>query len=128
MKLYTGRLGIALLGIFFGIFTDALMAADAATASVGGSSAMGQGLLLVAFAVIFYFLIMRPQSKRAKDHQQLISGIQKGDEVITTGGILGKITRVGDNFFIIAIAEGVEVPIQKQAIATSVPKGTLKSI
>jgi len=93
-----------------------------------GSSAMAQGLLLLAFAVIFYFLILRPQSKRAKEHQQLLTSLQKGDEVITNGGILGKITRITDHFFMIMISEGVEVPVQRQAIAASVPKGTMKSL
>lgn len=107
---------------------DSGSSASAGTSGGTGSSAMAQGLLLVAFAVIFYFLILRPQNKRAKEHQQLVTGLQKGDEVITTGGLLGRITRVADNFFIVAIAENVEVPVQKQAIATTVPKGTLKSI
>jgi len=93
-----------------------------------GSGTLMQMLLLAAFALIFYFVIIRPQSKRAKEHQQLVTALQKGDEVITTGGILGKITRVTDNFFMMIIAEGVEVPVQKNAIAASVPKGTLKSI
>ena len=93
-----------------------------------GSSAMAQGLLLLAFAVIFYFLILRPQSKRAKEHQQLVTNLQKGDEVITTGGLLGKITRVTDHFFVIMLSEGVEVPVQRQAITACVPKGTIKSL
>jgi preprotein translocase subunit YajC len=96
--------------------------------SAMGSSALAQGLLLLAFAIIFYFLVLRPQSKRTKEHQQLVTSLQKGDEVITTGGLLGQITRVTDYFFVVMISEGVEVLVQRQAIATSVPKGTIKSL
>lgn len=108
--------------------TGAANGAGTAAAAATGGAAYSQILLLVAFGLIFYFIIMRPQSKRAKEHRQLISNLQKGDEVITSGGILGKVTKVTDNFLIIAIAEGVEVPIQRQAIAMNVPKGTLKSL
>jgi len=93
-----------------------------------GSGATAQILLVAAAFVFIYFVVIRPQNKRAKDHQQLVTSLQKGDEVITSGGILGKISRVTDNFLIVSIAEGVEVPIQKQAIATAVPKGTLKTV
>lgn len=123
MKRLVGLFGMALLG-----FGSSVFAENAAPEAMMGSSAMAQGLLLAAFAVIFYFLILRPQNKRAKDHQQLVLGLQKDDEVITTGGLLGKIVRVSDNFLVISIADGVEVLIQRQAIATSVPKGTAKSI
>ncbi len=111
------------------LFCASPILADApAAASAMGSNAMTQGLLLAGFFLIFYFMFIRPQNKRAKEHQQLVTNLQKGDEVITTGGLLGKITKVNDNFFVLMIAEGVEVPVQRQAIATSVPKGTLKSI
>jgi preprotein translocase subunit YajC len=105
-----------------------LVFADIPGSGLMSSSAWSQGLMFVAFAAVFYFLILRPQSKRAKEHQQLVMGLQKGDEVITSGGLLGKITRITDNFLVIMIAEGVEVPVQRQAITTSVPKGTMKSI
>lgn len=107
-------------------FADAATGSAAANAGSGG--AMTQGVMLAAFAVIFYFLFIRPQSKRAKEHQQLVTGLQKGDEVVTTGGLLGKITQLSDNFFVMMIAEGVEVPVQRNAIAMSVPKGTIKSL
>ncbi len=93
-----------------------------------GSGALAQGLMLAGFVAIFYFLILRPQNKRAKEHRDLITNLAKGDEVITTGGILGKIHRITDNFFVIMVAEGIEVAVQKQAIASVLPKGTLKSI
>ena len=104
-------------------------AAAASTGTLAGSGgAMTQGIMLAAFAVIFYLLFIRPQSKRAKEHQQLVTGLQKGDEVVTTGGLLGKITKLSDNFFVMMIAEGIEVPVQRSAIAMSVPKGTIKSL
>ena len=118
-------------------FSALAEAADAGAAGAGstagaaaatGAGAYSQILLLVAFGLIFYFIIMRPQSKRAKEHRQLVTNLQKGDEVITSGGILGKVTNVTDNFLILMIADGVEVPVQKQAIAMTVPKGTLKSL
>jgi preprotein translocase subunit YajC len=102
--------------------------ADPAGASPMGSGAMSQILLLVAFMAIFYFMILRPQSKRAKDHQQLVGGLQKGDEIITTGGLLGRIKEVNDNFFVVVLSEGIEVFVQRQAVTTSVPKGTMKSL
>ncbi len=112
----------------FGWLTLLISPAVFADAEGAASNPMTSGIMLAVFAVIFYFLFIRPQSKRAKEHQQLVTGLQKGDEIITTGGLLGKITRVTDSFLIMMIAEGVEVPIQRQAVAASVPKGTLKSI
>lgn len=112
-------------------FADAAPAAAASASGqpeAMGSNAMAQIMMLVAFGAIFYFLIWRPQNKRAKDHRNLVSGLQKGDEVLTSGGILGKVMKVTDDFMLISIAEGVEVVIQKQAVAAVMPKGTIKSI
>lgn len=116
-----------LIGLLFGseAFAEGIAPIGGGTM---GTNAMAQGLLLTGFGLIFYFFLIRPQSKRAKEHQRLLSGLQKEDEVITTGGMLGKITAIKENFFVVKIAEGVEVPVQKQAIATSVPKGTLNKI
>ena len=80
------------------------------------------------FALIFYFLIWRPQSKRAKEHKDLMSSLNKGDEVMTNGGILGKLTKVDDNYIVLQIADNVEIKLQKSAITAVLPKGTLKSI
>jgi len=116
--------------LVFGILLTSQAFAEGAAPNDAKSmdSGMAQILLLAAFALIFYFIIIRPQGKRAKEHQQLVSGVEKGDEIITTGGILGKITRVTDSFFIVKVAEGVEISIQKQAVATIVPKETLKTV
>jgi len=81
----------------------------------------------VVFVVIFYFLLIRPQQKKAKEHQALISKISTGDEVVTTGGILGKVTEVGDSFVTIEVADGVQIKVQKFQVGSLMPKGTLKS-
>jgi preprotein translocase subunit YajC len=83
--------------------------------------------LIILFAV-FYFLLIRPQLKQAKQHKQLVSELGKGDEVATTGGLLGKIKEVGDNFITVEIAKDTEVKIQKNAVSMVLPKGTLKTL
>jgi preprotein translocase subunit YajC len=85
------------------------------------------GLIMAAFIALFYFMLIRPQSKRAKEHQALISKLATGDEVVTTGGLLGKIAEVGDTFLTLEVADGVRVKVQKVQIAQLMPKGTLKS-
>ena len=83
---------------------------------------------LVLLFVLLYFLMIRPQMKRAKEHKVMTEALQKGDEVITGGGVLGKITRVGGNYVALEVAENVEIQVQKAAIQTLLPKGTIKSI
>jgi preprotein translocase subunit YajC len=86
------------------------------------------GLLpLILMFVLLYFLLMRPQMKRAKEHRQMVAGLQKGDEVVTSGGTLGKVTNVGDSYVKVEIAPSVEITVQKPAIQTLLPKGTIKS-
>ncbi|OJV86939.1 MAG: preprotein translocase subunit YajC [Gammaproteobacteria bacterium 39-13] len=99
-----------------------------ADAGAQGPGVISNIVMVAGFLFIFYFMLIRPQSKRAKEHQNLISGIAKDDEVITSGGLLGKVLRVTDQFIVIAIAEGIEVKVQKQAISASIPKGTMKNI
>ena len=77
--------------------------------------------------LIFYFILIRPQSKRAKEHRELVAGISKGDEVITNGGVLGKITDVSEQYVTLEVADNVEMKIQKSAVATVLPKGSLKA-
>jgi preprotein translocase subunit YajC len=85
-------------------------------------------LMLVGFVVIFYLMIWRPQSKRAKEHKNLLAGLQKGDEVVTGGGMTGKVTKVADDFVVLEVADNVELKFQKAAIVATLPKGTLKAI
>ena len=83
-------------------------------------------LMLVGFVVIFYFLLWRPQQKRQKEHKNLIENLSKGDEVATGGGLMGRITKVGDDAVSLEIHEGVVVQIQKSSVVLLLPKGTLK--
>jgi preprotein translocase subunit YajC len=83
---------------------------------------------LAGFLVIFYLMIWRPQAKRAKEHRNLVGGLQKGDEVVTSGGIAGKVTKVTDDFLVIEASDTVELKIQKSAVIAALPKGTLKAI
>ncbi|MEZ5492598.1 MAG: preprotein translocase subunit YajC [Gammaproteobacteria bacterium] len=78
--------------------------------------------------LLFYFILWRPQSKRAKEHRDLISSISKGDEVMTSGGILGKVTVVNEDYISVAVAEGVELKVQKSSVAAALPKGTIAGI
>ncbi len=84
-------------------------------------------ILLALMFVAFYFLLIRPQAKRAKEHKAMIAALAKGDEVVTAGGALGRITHVGENFVSVEIAEGVEIKVQRHAIQSVLPKGTIKS-
>lgn len=104
--------------------------ASAAAQSAGGaaqSNALMQMLPLVIMVVVFYFLLIRPQSKRAKEHRALIAALEAGNEVVTNGGILGKVTEVGEQFVTVEIADGVHVKVQRHTISQVLPKGTLKS-
>tara|TARA_R110000772_G_scaffold136584_9_gene245390 strand:- start:1420 stop:1764 length:345 start_codon:yes stop_codon:yes gene_type:complete len=85
-------------------------------------------IFLGGFILIFYFMLIRPQSKRAKEHKALISGIGKGDEVITAGGILGKVTKVDEQYVSVAVTDNVELKMQKSSVSAVLPKGTIKSI
>src|SRR5215813_6073831 len=84
-------------------------------------------ILMGLFFAIFYFMLIRPQSKRAKEHRAMLSALAVGDEVVTGGGILGKVTEVGDNFVTVEVADGVRVKVQKGQVAALMPKGTFKS-
>jgi preprotein translocase subunit YajC len=85
-------------------------------------------ILFGGMIVLFYLILWRPQSKRAKEHKNLISGISKGDEVMTSGGLLGKVVRVDEDYLALEVAEGVELKMQKSSIAAALPKGTIKQI
>jgi len=102
---------------------------DAMAQVAGGSAGPGMGDLLffVGIIVLFYFMLIRPQMKRQKEHKKMVAEMAKGDEVITNGGLLGKVTKVGDDFIHLSVAEGVELKVQVQQVAAVVPKGTFKS-
>jgi preprotein translocase subunit YajC len=84
-------------------------------------------LPLVLLFVLLYFLMIRPQAKKQKEHKTMLEALQKGDEVVAGGGVLGKVLHVGDQFVTIEISSGTEVLVQKPAVQTVLPKGTLKS-
>lgn len=107
-----------------------LLISSAYAQSSGGSATggfSGQIIILVVFVAVFYFLVIRPQQRRMKDQQSMISRLASGDEVVTSGGMLGRITEVGDNFITLEIADGVRVKVQKAQVTQLMPKGTLKS-
>ncbi len=95
-----------------------------------GAAPAGGGLMplimMAVFVVIFYFLLIRPQQKKAKEHQAMLGKLAAGDEVVTAGGILGRIVEVGDSFVTLEIAENVRIKVQRFQVTSLVPKGTLK--
>ncbi len=101
--------------------------ADGAAAAAGPSM-VGQLVMLGGFVLIFWLLIWRPQSKRTKEHKNLLSALTKGDEVVTTGGILGKVISVTDEFVRLQVADNMELNFQKASVAATLPKGTIKAI
>ncbi|WP_018231425.1 preprotein translocase subunit YajC [Thioalkalivibrio thiocyanodenitrificans] len=104
--------------------------ADAAAQSGQGQGGLGIDFLIMiaVFFAIMYFLIIRPQTRRAKEHKALVEGLSKGDEVVTAGGLLGRVTELDENFIRVELAEGVQVTVQRQAVTAVMPKGTLKGI
>ena len=100
------------------------MGSSAANAGGGGLEMI---LMMAVFFAIMYFMIIRPQQKRAKEHKAMLEALNKGDEVVTNGGILGKVASLTENFVELSVADNVTVKVQKQAIASVMPKGTLKS-
>ena len=83
---------------------------------------------IILMFVVLYFMMIRPQMKKAKEHKAMIDALAKGDEVVTSGGIAGKITQVGDSYVGIEVAENVQIQVQRPAVAMVLPKGTLKSL
>jgi len=104
------------------LISDAM--AEGSAGPAGGGSEMF--IMIGIFFAIMYFMIIRPQQKRAKEHQSLIGSLSKGDEVETTGGMLGKIAKVGDNSLQVEISDGVVIKLQKNSISKVLPKGSLK--
>jgi len=101
--------------------------AYAQSAGAPGGAGISQIVILVVFVGIFYFMLIRPQQKRLKDQQAMLAKLTAGDEVVTSGGILGRITDVGDTFITLEVADGVRIRVQRGQISQLMPKGTLKS-
>ncbi|WP_133131174.1 preprotein translocase subunit YajC [Legionella yabuuchiae] len=103
-----------------------------AMAAQAGQPAQADGtfslIMIAAIFVLFYFMLIRPQNKRAKEHRELISNLKKGDEIITSGGVLAKVTALEEQYIKANIAEGIEINIQRTAVSAVLPKGTLKSL
>jgi preprotein translocase subunit YajC len=105
-------------------FIAEAVAAEAPSQGAGGFDI----LIIVAFALIFYFIVWRPQSKRTKQHRELVASLSKGDEVVTSGGLIGKVLKVEDDFLLFEAADKIELKLQKSAVSAVLPKGTIKSI
>jgi preprotein translocase subunit YajC len=99
-----------------------------AQAPAGGGAGFESILLIVAMFAVLYFLMIRPQMKRAKEHRLMVDALQKGDEVITAGGVLGRINKITEGYITVEIAKDVEVQVQRSAVQTVLPKGTIKNI
>ncbi|MCW9023974.1 MAG: preprotein translocase subunit YajC [Gammaproteobacteria bacterium] len=104
--------------------SDAL--AEGAPAAQQGGDPMSSLIFFGGMILIFYFLLIRPQQKRAKEHRNLVAALGKGDEVVTNGGLLGKVTEVGEEYLTVDLGSDNQVKVQKQAIATVLPKGSIK--
>lgn len=105
---------------------DFLIASAYAQDGTSQGGLMGFLPLILIFAV-FYFMLIRPQMKRAKEHRKMVSELSKGDEIVTNGGLLGKITELSDSFVTIEVADNVKIKLQRHAVATVMPKGTINS-
>lgn len=109
---------------------DALLSlfiSDAWAQDGGTASQLGAFLPLIIIFVLFYFLLIRPQNKRQKDHRQMVDALSAGDEIVTGGGVLAKVSEVGEQFVTVEIANNVSIKVQKHTIASVMPKGTIKS-
>jgi preprotein translocase subunit YajC len=110
------------------VFISSAYAQTAPAAATGGDmqSSFMSLLPLVLMFVVLYFVMIRPQMKRQKEHRTMVEALAKGDEVATAGGLIGKVTKLGDTFLAVEIAPGVEVQVQRSAVTQVLPKGSLK--
>ena len=100
-----------------------------AQAALGGGDSGFMGLLpIVLMFVLLYFLMIRPQMKRAKEQKQMVEALQKGDEVVTAGGVVGRISEMGDAYLTLEVAPNTAITVQRTAVQTLLPKGTMKSL
>jgi preprotein translocase subunit YajC len=112
----------------FPVFISSAYAQTAPAAAAGGDmqSSLMSMLPLVLMFVVLYFVMIRPQMKKQKEHKAMIDAIAKGDEVVTAGGVLGKVSKIGDSYVGLEVASGVEVQIQRSAVVQVLPKGSIK--
>jgi len=108
------------------VFISNAYAQAAPAAAASGSSQLMSMLPLVLMFVVLYFIMIRPQMKRQKEHKAMIEAITKGDEVVAAGGLLGKVAKLGDNYLSLEVANGVEIQVQRSAVVQVLPKGTIK--
>jgi preprotein translocase subunit YajC len=109
------------------VFISEAYAQTAPAASGGGAESSLMSLLpLVLMFVVLYFIMIRPQMKRQKEHKALIEALAKGDEVVTAGGMLGKVAKLGESYIHVEVSNGVEIQVQRSAVVQVLPKGTLK--
>lgn len=109
----------------FGNTTMDLFISPAFAQDAGGGDPLGMFLPMIIIFVAFYFLLIRPQQKRAKAHTELVKALATGDEVLTAGGVLGKVTAVSEHYATLEIADNVEIKVQKTTVSAVVPKGTI---
>jgi preprotein translocase subunit YajC len=107
---------------------DFILSPAYAQAAPAAPNPLFQFAPLIILIVIFYFMLIRPQMKRTKEHRQMLAALAKGDEAVTSGGIAGKVTNIGENYIALEVTDGVSIKIQKSAITSVLPKGTLKSL
>ena len=110
------------------LFISDAFAAAADSAQVPHADGSFSLVMIAVIFVLFYFMLIRPQNKRAKEHRELIGQVKMGDEVVTLGGMLAKVVAVDDQYIKVSVAEGVDIRIQRTAISSVLPKGTLKAL
>ncbi len=108
--------------------TDAIAQTTGATGAAGIMGNLTSFLPIILMFVVLYFLMIRPQMKRQKEQKSMMDALGKGDEVVTSGGLLGRVVKVNDAYVTVEVSEGNEVVVQKSAITTLLPKGTLKGL
>ena len=108
------------------MFISSAFAQTAPAAATGGTDTLFSLLPLVLMFVVLYFIMIRPQMKKQKEHKAMIEAIAKGDEVVIAGGLLGKVAKLGDNYIHVEVANGVELQVQRGAVVQVLPKGTFK--
>lgn len=106
-------------------FISSAMAQDAGAT---GGNPMTSLFFIVILFVVFYFMLIRPQQKRSKQHQAMVSALNSGDEVVTNGGVLGRLTDVGEQYVSLEIADGTTIKLQRGSVASVLPKGTIKNV